>query len=272
MRRGAARAGRGSPAGHRLGTDRAVCGGQRRPADPVRRPLSGTGLTLRLWIILWSIRWRSVCRGGQPGVNCGWLVDGQRILKLLPETPCAVPEIGVEISSPPGTVTGEGETPSHPAKDNPGAFGPGESPAPPARRELRATRQRTAPGFRARGGPALPARRKLRATGAGETPYHPVPGRLRGLWPRESAVPPGKRETRKGEPRATRRRENFEVRGGGETLSQVTRRKLWATAKGKLQIVRWRGNPEPRDEKKALSPPAKRILEPFGLGETPVIW
>jgi hypothetical protein len=45
-------------------------------------------------------------------------VDGQRILKLLPENSCAVSLMGVEISSPPGTVTGEGETPSHPAKDN----------------------------------------------------------------------------------------------------------------------------------------------------------
>jgi hypothetical protein len=44
------------------------------------------------------------------------------------------------------------------------------------------------------------------------------------------------------------------------------------TAKGKLQIAWRRGNPEWRDEKKALSHPAKGKLEPFGLGETPVIW
>jgi hypothetical protein len=56
-------------------------------------------------------------------------VDGGRILKLLPETSCAVREIGVEISLPPGTVTGEGEAPSHPAKDNFGLSGKKKSGA-----------------------------------------------------------------------------------------------------------------------------------------------
>jgi hypothetical protein len=64
-------------------------------------------------------------------------------LKLLPETPCAVRRIGVEILSPPGTVTGEGETPSHPAKDNSGPSG----------------------------------KEKSGATGEEETPSHPVLGR-----------------------------------------------------------------------------------------------
>jgi hypothetical protein len=44
------------------------------------------------------------------------------------------------------------------------------------------------------------------------------------------------------------------------------------SAKGILQIVRRRGNPESRDEKKALSHPAKGKLDPFDPGETPVIW
>jgi hypothetical protein len=77
--------------------------------------------------------------------------------------------MGVEISSPPGTVTGEGETPSHPAKDN----------------------------FR------LSGKEKSGATGEEETPSHPVLGRLWASGLGKSPVPPGKRETRKEEPRAT---------------------------------------------------------------------
>jgi hypothetical protein len=52
----------------------------------------------------------------------------------------------------------------------------------------------------------------------------------------------------------------------------VLRRKLWATAQGKLQIVWRRGNPESRDEEERSEPPGEGKLEPFGLGETPVIW
>jgi hypothetical protein len=83
---------------------------------------------------------------------------------------------------------------------------------------------------------------------------------------------PGKRETRKGEPRAT---------GAGRTSKYVAKGKprvvcgeesSGPSAKGKLQVVRRRGNPELRNEKKALSHPAKGKLEPFGLGETPVNW
>jgi len=44
------------------------------------------------------------------------------------------------------------------------------------------------------------------------------------------------------------------------------------SAKGKLQVMWRRGNPELRNAEKALSHPAKGKLEPFGLGETPVIW
>ena len=85
-------------------------------------------------------------------------------------------------------------------------------------------------------------------------------------------MPPGTRETRKEEPRAT---------GAGKTSKDVAEGKprvvcgeesSGPSAKGKLQVVRQRGNPELCDEKKALSHPAKGKLEPFGLGETPVNW
>src|SRR6185437_6975364 len=177
------------------------------------RPRAGP----RLWIVLWSTRWRNVCRGGQPRVNCGWLVDGERILKLLAETSCAVSAIGVEISSPPGTVTGEGETPSNPAKDNSGLSGKEKSSAT--------------------------ARRKLRATGAGETPGHPVLGRLRGLWSRGKSGATRQKGNPQGETLSHRRRENFKVCGGGETPSRVRRRKLWAVGEGKTSSCAAEGKP-----------------------------
>jgi hypothetical protein len=68
-------------------------------------------------------------------------------LKLLPKTSCAVSPIGVEISSPPGTVTGEGETPSHPAKDNSGLSGKEESGA---------TGEEETPSHRCGGNPGPP--------------------------------------------------------------------------------------------------------------------
>ena len=148
-------------------------------------------------------------------------MDGQRILKLLPQTSCAVSRIGVEISSPPGTVTGEGETPSHPAKDNSGLSG----------------------------------KEKSGATGEEETPIHRFGG---------NSGPPGI----------------------GQTLGPLVSGKAWChpargepargnfgpPAQGKLQGMWRRGDPESRNEKKALSHPAKGNLEPFGLGATPVIW
>jgi hypothetical protein len=102
--------------------------------------------------------------------------------------------MGVEISSPPGTVTGEGETPSHPAKDNfglsgkgkSGATGEGETPSHPAMDNF---------GLSGKEKSGATARRKLRATR-----YWADSG-ASGLG--KSPVPPGKRETRKEEPRAT---------------------------------------------------------------------
>jgi hypothetical protein len=174
-------------------------------------------------------------------------VDGERILKLLPETSCAVPEIGVEISLPPGTVTGEGETPGHPAKDNSGLSGKEKSGA---------TGKEETPSHRCGGNPGPP--------GIGQT--------LGPLVSEKARCHPGKRGTRKEEPRAT---------GAGKTSKYVAEGKprvvcgeesSGPSAKGKLQVVWRRGNPELRNEKKALSHPAKGKLEPFGLGETPVNW
>ena len=174
-------------------------------------------------------------------------MDGQRILKLLLETSCAVPEIGVEISSPPGTVTGEGETPSH--------------------------RQRTTPGFRARRSLAPPARRKLRATGAGETPGHPVLGRLWGLWSRQKPGATRQEGSPQGWTLSHRRRGKTSMYvAEGKPRVMCGEESSGPSAKGKLQVMRRRGNPESRNAKKALSHPAKGKLEPFGLGETPVIW
>src|SRR6266702_3647504 len=92
----------------------------------------------------------------------------------------------------------------------------------------------TRDGNRRRGNPEPPGKGQLRAFGqgevrrhgAGETPRHPVLGRLWGLWSRGKPGAGGKGDTRKGETRATRLRENFKARGGGETPSYARRRKL----------------------------------------------
>jgi hypothetical protein len=178
-------------------------------------------------------------------------VDGQRILKLLAETPCAVSAIGVEISSPPGTVTGEGETPSHPAKDNSGLSGKEKSGA---------TGKEETPSHRCGGNPGPPGvGQTLRPLVSGRARCHPArgkpargnlgplaQGKLQGTWRRgnpescaeKKALSHGAGETskvcgggetpshvrrRKPEPR---RRENFKFCGGGETPSRVMRRKL----------------------------------------------
>src|SRR5690348_17077693 len=146
----------------------------------------------------------------------------------------------------------------------------------------------TRDGNRRRGNPEPPGKGQLRAFGQGGVWRHRQGGNSEPLvWgkPRatrywadsgasglgESAVPPGKRGTRKGEPPATAQGKLQSMRRRGNP-SRVRRRKLWAMAQGELQIVRRRGNPELRNEKKALRRPAKGKLEPFGLGETPVIW
>src|SRR5579859_6157382 len=164
--------------------------------------------------------------GGQLAVNCGWLVDGQRILKLLTGTPCAARSIGVEISSPPGTVTGEGETPSHPAKDNSGPSGKEKSGA---------TGEEETPSHRCGGNPGPPGTgQTLGPCGLGESP---VPA-ARGKPARVNPGPTGSGKTSKcaaeGKPRVACGeessgpgfRENFNARSGGETHKFARRRKL----------------------------------------------
>jgi hypothetical protein len=172
--------------------------------------------------------------------------------------------MGVEISSPPGTVTGEGETPSHPAKGNfglsgkekSGATGEGETPSHPAKDSSR-----------------LSGKEKSGATGEEETPSHPVLGRLWGLWSREKPGATRQEGNPQGGTSSHRRRENFKVCGGGETLKSRNEKKT--LGRRRRENFKLRGGGETlkaRDEKKALSHPAKGKLEPFGLGETPVIW
>src|SRR5690348_18338423 len=147
----------------------------------------------------------------------------------------------------------------------------------------------TRDGNRRRGSPEPPGKGQLRAFGQGEVRRHRQGGNSEPLVrgkPRttrywadfgasglgESPVPPRQEGNPQGRTLSHRCRENFKVCGGGETPSRVRSRKLWAAAKGKLQVAWQRGNPQLRDEKETLSHPAKGKLEPFGLGETPVNW
>ena len=218
-------------------------------------------------------------------------MDGQRILKLLPGTSCAVSAIGVEISSPPGTVTGEGETPSHPAKDNPGLSGKEKSGAT-GKEETPSHRCGGNPGPPAKGNSRLSGKEKSGATGKGQLPAFgqgevrrhrqggnsepPVRGKPRATryWANSGAsglggslVPPGKRGTRKGELRATGAGKTSRYVAEGKPRVMCGEESSGPSAKGKLQVVRRRGNPELRNEKKALSHPAKGKLEPFDLGK-----
>ena len=58
-------------------------------------------------------------------------------------------------------------------------------------------------------------------------------------------------------------------RGNPESCAE---KKALGRGEEKLSSCVAEGKPELRDEKEALSHPAKGKLEPFGLGETPVIW
>src|SRR5579871_1241223 len=118
----------------------------------------------------------------------------------------------------------------------------------------------TRDGNRRRGNPEPPGKGQLRAFGQGEVRRHrrggnsepAVRGKPRATryWADsgasglgESPVPPGKRGTRKGEPRAS--------------------------GAGKLQGMRRRGNPELRAEKKALGRRRRENFKLCGGGETP---
>ena len=94
-------------------------------------------------------------------------MDGQRILKLSAETSCAARETGVEISLPPGTVAGEGETQ---------AKATGETPEPNRQREDFRSRPERHPEPPGKGNSRASGLRKPGATGK---------GRIRGLWPQE---------------------------------------------------------------------------------------
>lgn len=56
-------------------------------------------------------RWKSACSGGQHGHRCGYLVDSERILKLVPANPCATGVPGSRNTSLPETGTKPGATP-----------------------------------------------------------------------------------------------------------------------------------------------------------------
>ena len=153
-------------------------------------------------------------------------MDGQRILKLLPETSCAVTEIGVEISLPPGTVTGEGEAPSHPAKDNSELSGKEKSGA---------TGKEETPSHRCGGNPGPPGvGQTLGPLALGKAQCHPArgkpargnlgpsaQGKLQSMWRRGNPESYAEKKAL-----GRRRRENFKLCGGGETPSCVMRRKL----------------------------------------------
>lgn|SRR5579871_4150174 len=147
----------------------------------------------------------------------------------------------------------------------------------------------TRDGNRRRGNPEPPGKGQLRAFGQGEVRRHrrggnsepAVRGKPRATryWADsgasglgESPVPPGKRGTRKGEPRASGAGKTSRYAAEGKPRVARGEESSGPSAKGKLQVVWRRGNPELRNEKKALSHPAKGKLEPLGLGETPVNW
>src|SRR5262249_33221019 len=129
---------------------------------------------------------QNACRGGQLGVNCGWLVDGQRILKLLARTSCA-PRTNRRRNF---FTTGNGSR----RRGNPKPLPKGESPKPPSKGRPLATGKRTSGATRQPGKSLGPrAQGRPGATGTEETLRHPA----------------------RGQPRATRQRESPGLRLGG---------------------------------------------------------
>ncbi len=55
--------------------------------------------------------WKSACSGGQHRRRCGYLVDSERMLKLVPANPCATGVPGSRNTSLPETGTTPGATP-----------------------------------------------------------------------------------------------------------------------------------------------------------------
>jgi hypothetical protein len=142
----------------------------------------------------------------------------------------------------------------------------------------------TRDGNRRRGNPEPPGKGQLRAFGQGEVRRHrqggnpepPVRGKPRATrcWADsgasglgESPVPPGKRETRKGEPRATGAGKTSRCVAEGQPRVRCGEESSGPSAKRKLQIVWRRGNPELRNEKKALSHRRRENLSLLAWGK-----
>ena len=136
-------------------------------------------------------------------------MDGQRILKLLPETPCAARAMGVEISVPPGTGTGEGETRATRQRETSG-FG---------KEWTGATGEEETPSQRCGGNPGPPGiPADFGASGLGERLVPPGKGgNPRGGTPE----PPGEGKTfqavAEGQPRVTCGEESSEPVGEGKS-------------------------------------------------------
>src|SRR5215471_18356405 len=144
----------------------------------------------------------------------------------------------------------------------------------------------TRDGNRRRGSPEPPGKGQLRAFGQGEVRRHrqggnselPVRGKPRttrywadfgasGLG--ESPVPTRQEGNPQGGTSGHRRRKTSKYAAEGKPRAVCGEESSGPSAKGKLQSMRRRGNPELRNEKKTLSHPAKGKLEPFGFGGNP---
>ena len=69
------------------------------------------GFRVCRWRKLWMAWWKSACSGGQHSHRCGYLVDSEIILKLVPANPCATGVPGSRNTSLPETGTKPGATP-----------------------------------------------------------------------------------------------------------------------------------------------------------------
>src|SRR5437763_6470844 len=128
----------------------------------------------------------------------------------------------------------------------------------------------TRDGNRRRGNPSHPAKdnsglsgkEKSGATGKEETPRHRCGGNPGPLGVGQTLGPlvsgkarchSGERGTRKGEPRASGAGKTSRYAAEGKPRVACGEESSGPSAKGKLQVARRRGNPESRNEKKALS-------------------
>ncbi len=180
-------------------------------------------------------------------------MDGQRILKLLAETSCAARGRGVEISLPPGTVTGEGETPSHWQRGKPRSQPRQRTALGHGLRASGATRQRETSGPWPGEDPEPPGKGKPRALGPGRTRSHPAKGNPGATGPRKT--------------RSHRRRGNSPPPGAGATPGHPATGIFEPLARGGPEPPRQRDTSGPRAWGDP-EPPATGYLGPFGLGVT----